>query len=224
MIFESAVFSDERYILDDRQLYLLREAPRQMTIYALGDLRDLWKHDDYLADHFDFTGIYEPDPVDEKFDIIADRTAKMLRSIIKKLVDKHTKNPWDRMHEFDVDYDGLIVTDVEYQSLLALPDDWLLTFLRHVVNLSNTYLDGLLDTVRLVVTAYSPNIYRRSVRCLSQRGRFGGREPGSPSINQNHTTTIMKISDYCQIQLSFFSAKIKNCEIPLLSRVFKFDL
>lgn len=38
MIFESAVFSDERYILDDRQLYLLREAPRQMTIYALGDL------------------------------------------------------------------------------------------------------------------------------------------------------------------------------------------
>lgn len=145
MIFESAVFSDERYILDDRQLYLLREAPRQMTIYALGDLRDLWKHEDYLADHFDFTGIYEPDPVDEKFDIIADRTAKMLRSIIKELVDKHTKNPWDRMHEFDVDYDGLIVTDVEYQSLLALPDSWLMTFLRHVVNLSNTYLDGLLE-------------------------------------------------------------------------------
>ncbi|AGO00259.1 hypothetical protein LRI_2049 (plasmid) [Limosilactobacillus reuteri I5007] len=52
-----------------------------------------------------------------------------------------------------------------------------------------------LDTVRIVVTAYSPNLFRRSVRCLSQRGRFGGREPGSPSINQNHTTTIMKISD-----------------------------
>ena len=52
-----------------------------------------------------------------------------------------------------------------------------------------------LDTVRIIVTAYSPNVSRRSVRCLSQRGRFGGREPGSPSINQNHTTTIMKISD-----------------------------
>ena len=64
-----------------------------------------------------------------------------------------------------------------------------------VSNAENELLRDQLDTVRIIVTAYSPNVSRRSVRCLSQRGRFGGREPGSPSINQNHTTTIMKISD-----------------------------
>ena len=72
------------------------------------------------------------------------------------------------------------------------------------VTFENDFFGSLLDmaeshidvhTVRIIMTAYSPNVSRRSVRCLSQRGRFGGREPGSPSINQNHTTTIMKISD-----------------------------
>lgn len=59
-----------------------------------------------------------------------------------------------------------------------------------------------LDTVRLVVTAYSPNIYRRSVRCLSPEESLRGtvRVPlNNSKSNQNHNTAIIKISDYGQI-------------------------
>ena len=59
-----------------------------------------------------------------------------------------------------------------------------------------------LDTVRIVVTAYSPNISRRSVRCLSPEESLRGtvRVPlNNSKSNQNHNATIIKISDYGQI-------------------------
>lgn len=313
------------YIVDDRQLYLVKEAGRELDVSDWEDLTSEYGrincddavYPDGIEDEVETTktecGVDEADAVldlndeDAHYYSVNNRIAKNLRSQIKRLVKQY-----DKLHKFDLNYSGVVVTDVEYRALMKLSNGCLIAlllcaydgdrtngrgscnnwyqydgepvkltdiknwkdlvidrdlttddlkkcdseFLKAYQQLKPTlhkfklnyklpqqvdysvnclgdkqdkFIDALaaqltdeeyhelchqlhgtksefdgeddgevhldLDTVRIIVTAYSPNVSRRSVRCLSQRGRFGGREPGSPSINQNHTTTIMKISD-----------------------------
>lgn len=271
------------YIVDDRQLYLVKEAGRELDLADWEDLTSEYGrincddavYPDGIEDEVETTktecGVDEAKAVldlneeDAHYYSVNNRIAKNLRSQIERLVKQY-----DKLHKFDLNYSGIVVTDLEYQALMKLSNGCLIAlllcaydgdrktngrgscnnwyqydgesvkltdiknwkdlvidrdlttddlkkcdseFLKAYQQLKPTlhefklnyklpqqvdYSVNCLDTVRIIVTAYSPNVSRRSVRCLSSEESLRGtvRVPlNNSKSNQNHNTTIIKISD-----------------------------
>ena len=138
MIFDGPWDDDERYILDDRQLYFLKQAGERLSSQ---DFQDLKQENDGELGFYSCTvdGELDRKKLPSSFLEVKVRVGRKLRSQIKQMVDDPDKLP-----EFGFrDYRGMTVTDCEYLSLLELPDEWLSNYLRYFMNYSGIHSDDV---------------------------------------------------------------------------------
>ena len=138
MIFDGPWDDDERYILDDRQLYFLKQACERLSSQ---DFQDLKQENDGELGFYSCTvdGELDRKKLPSSFLEVKVRVGRKLRSQIKQMVDDPDKLP-----EFGFrDYRGMTVTDCEYLSLLELPDEWLSNYLRYFMNYSGIHSDDV---------------------------------------------------------------------------------
>lgn len=138
MIFDGPWDDDERYILDDRQLYFLKQAGERLSSQDFQDLKQ--ENDDELR-FYSCTVDGEPNrkKLPSSFLEVKVRVGRKLRSQIKQMVDDPDKLPGFGLR----DYRGMNVTDYEYLSLLELPDEWLSNYLRYFMNYSGIHDDDV---------------------------------------------------------------------------------
>ena len=142
MISNKGEFGTLDYIVDDRQLYLVKEAGRALDLADWEDLASEYGrincddavYPDLIEDEVDTTktecGVDEAEAVsdlneeDAHYYSVNNRIAKNLRSQIERLVKQY-----DKLHKFDLNYSGIVVTDLEYQALMKLSNGCLIALL-----------------------------------------------------------------------------------------------
>ena len=138
MIFDGPWDDDERYILDDRQLYFLKQAGERLSSQDFQDLKQ--ENDDELRFYScTVDGELNRKKLPSSFLEVKVRVGRKLRSQIKQMVDDPDKLPGFGLR----DYRGMNVTDYEYLSLLELPDEWLSNYLRYFMNYSGIHDDDV---------------------------------------------------------------------------------
>lgn len=142
MISNKEEFGTLDYIVDDRQLYLVKEAGNSLDLADWEDLASEYGrinctdavYPDLIEAEVETTktecGVDEAEAVsdlneeDAHYYSVNNRIAKNLRSQIERLVKQY-----DKLHKFDLNYSGIVVTDLEYQALMKLSNGCLIALL-----------------------------------------------------------------------------------------------
>lgn len=147
-VISDSIFGDN-YVLDDRQFYFMKKVSKQLDpdIVSLVEYeRGLEKRsDDFCSSmqRLEESGVLmssADDYIDPDLDAELDYYYKDINPAIRKTIREQIKQMVENVKvlpEFDLDYCGVMITDIEYKSVLKLSDDTLIPLVDRILNPSN---------------------------------------------------------------------------------------